>query len=144
MSKAEACYRAALERDAEDLDTRSHLGQCLLRQGRAAEARPLLESVCTADPRHEYGYTMMAYAETLATLGEKDNAIEVWRRVNGEHSYTRARIQLAELLIGKGQGAEARTLIEEVLGEDRHAPVFERKRSRVWVRRARALKRRLG
>ncbi len=31
LDKAEACYRAALERDAQDIDTRAHLGQCLLR-----------------------------------------------------------------------------------------------------------------
>ena len=35
LTQAEAGYRAALERDPEDLDTRAHLGQCLLRQKRA-------------------------------------------------------------------------------------------------------------
>src|SRR5687767_2841422 len=45
LAKAEASYRAAMERDPEDLDTRAHFGQCLLRQKRAAEARPLLEGV---------------------------------------------------------------------------------------------------
>src|SRR5216110_1276697 len=45
LDKAEACYRAALERDGQDLDTRAHLGQCLLRQRRATEAKPLLEGV---------------------------------------------------------------------------------------------------
>ena len=32
LQPAEACYRAALERDPQDIDTRAHLGQCLLRQ----------------------------------------------------------------------------------------------------------------
>src|SRR5207253_4589679 len=32
LEKAEACYRAALERDPQDIDTRAHLGQCFLRQ----------------------------------------------------------------------------------------------------------------
>ena len=32
LDKAEECYRAALERDPDDIDTRSHLGQCLLRK----------------------------------------------------------------------------------------------------------------
>src|SRR6266498_1819958 len=31
LAEAEACYRAAMDRDREDLDTRAHLGQCLLR-----------------------------------------------------------------------------------------------------------------
>ena len=40
LAKAEACYRASLERDAEDIDARAHLGQCLLRQKKLSEARP--------------------------------------------------------------------------------------------------------
>src|SRR3989454_9460261 len=65
LDQAEACYRAALERDAEDIDTRAHLGQCLLRQKRATEALPLLEKVCAENPKHDYGHSMMALAETL-------------------------------------------------------------------------------
>src|SRR5690349_1556840 len=43
LAEAETSYRAAMDRDPHDLDTRAHLGQCLLRQKRAAEARPLIE-----------------------------------------------------------------------------------------------------
>ena len=50
LDKAEAAYRASLERDAQDIDARAHLGQCLLRQKKAAEARPLLEGVCAENP----------------------------------------------------------------------------------------------
>src|SRR5216110_1885394 len=45
LQKAEECYRAALERDAQDIDTRAHLGQCLMRQKRVSESLPLLEGV---------------------------------------------------------------------------------------------------
>ena len=38
LTKAEACYRASLQRDPQDIDARAHLGQCLLRQKRAGEA----------------------------------------------------------------------------------------------------------
>src|SRR5947207_15143336 len=41
LDQAEACYRSALERDSQDIDTRAHLCQCLLRLKRPAEARPL-------------------------------------------------------------------------------------------------------
>src|SRR5437763_6896916 len=39
LESAEAAYRAALERDSQDIDTRAHLGQCFLRQRRPADAR---------------------------------------------------------------------------------------------------------
>ncbi len=69
LVEAEKCYRAALELDPKDVDTRAHLGQCLLRQKRFAEARPLLEGVMHEKPEHDYGHTMMALAETLTALG---------------------------------------------------------------------------
>jgi len=139
LEKAEVCYRAALERDGQDIDTRAHLGQCLLRQKRAAEALPLLEAVCAENPKHEYGYSMMGMAEALAALGQIDRSIAIWERITDQHSYARARVQLAELYHAKGQDQQARAQAEEVLADDIHTPAFQRKRDRVWVRKARKL-----
>src|SRR2546425_12285599 len=99
LDKAEACYRASLERDPQDIDTRAHLGQCLLRQKKPAEARPLLEAVCAENPKHDYGYSMMALAETLTALGEPEAAMKIWQQVTESHSYPRAKVQLAELYL---------------------------------------------
>ena len=144
LQQAEASYRAALERDAQDLDTRAHLGQCLLRLKRPAEARPLLEGVLTEKPEHDYGYTMMAQAETLMALGETDNAILYWQHVTQNHSYPRAKVQLAELYAAKNQADLARAEIKDVLSDDAHSPAFQRKRDRVWIRRAKQLASKLG
>ena len=143
LDQAGACYRAALERDPQDIDTRAHLGQCLLRQKRAAEARPLLEGVIAQNPKHDYGYTMMALAETLAALGETDSALQMWQQVTAEHSYARAKVQLAGLYLAKNQPDLARTELKDVVADDVHAPAFQRKRDRVWVWRAKILMRRL-
>lgn len=143
LPKAEESYRAALERDPQDIDTRAHLGQCLLRENRPADARPLLEAVVAENPKHDYGYSMMALAETLTALGQKDDALNVWRHVTANHSYPRAKVQLAELYLEKGEKELARPELKEVVSDDAHAPVFQRKRDRVWVRRARRLLRKL-
>jgi tetratricopeptide (TPR) repeat protein len=144
LDQAGACYRAALERDPQDIDTRAHLGQCLLRQKRAAEARPLLEGVIAENPKHDYGYTMMALAETLTALGETDAALKMWQQVTAEHSYARAKVQLAGLYLAKNQPELARTELKDVVADDAHAPAFQRKRDRVWVWRAKSLMRKLG
>jgi len=143
LEKAEVCYRAALERDPQDIDTRSHLGQCLLRQKRPSEALPLLEAVCAENPKHDYGYSLMAVAETYAALGQTDKAIQVWERVLDQHSYARARVQLAELYHAKNQDDRARAQVEEMIADDAHTPAFQRKRDRVWVRQAKRLRRQL-
>ncbi|HEY6169953.1 MAG TPA: tetratricopeptide repeat protein [Verrucomicrobiae bacterium] len=139
LDQAEASYRAALVRDGDDPDIRAHLGQCLLRQGKPADARPLLERVAAANPRHEYSYTMMALAETLSALGDRDAALTRWRQVLENHAYARARVQFAELLIQSGDKETARHELQEVLSDDAHAPAFQRKRDKVWIRKAKKL-----
>jgi tetratricopeptide (TPR) repeat protein len=139
LTKAEECYRASLARDAQDIDARAHLGQCLLRQKRAGEARPILQQVCAENPKHDYGHSLMAYAETLAALGETDNAIAVWKQVLQDHSYARARVQLGELYLAANQQDMAAAQFREAIGDDRHAPGYQRKRDRVWIGRAKRL-----
>jgi hypothetical protein len=143
LEKAEACYRAAQERDPQDIDTRAHLGQCLLRRKRPAEARPLLEGVIAENAKHDYGHTMMALAETLTALDEQDAAIGVWKQVTENHSYPRAKVQLAELYLLKNQRELARTEVQDVVADDAHAPAFQRKRDRVWISRAKSLLRKV-
>ncbi|MEW6306569.1 MAG: tetratricopeptide repeat protein [Verrucomicrobiota bacterium] len=143
LADAEKSYRAAMERDAEDIDTRAHFGQCLLRQQRPTEALPLLEGVCAENPKHDYGHSLMALAETYAALGQTDKAVATLERVLETNSYSRARVQLAELYASLNRLDEARGLVKEVLEDDAHAPAFQRRRERVWIRRAKKLLSRL-
>jgi hypothetical protein len=143
LDQAEASYRAALARDAQDIDTRAHLGQCLLRLKRPQEARPLLEGVVAQNPKHDYGYSLMALAENLMALGETDGALAIWKRVTENHSYPRAKVQLAEIAAAKGKLDEAKAELREVVSDDAHAPGFQRKRDRYWIRRAHSALRKL-
>jgi hypothetical protein len=139
LDAAEQNYRAAMERDPQDIDTRAHFGQCLLRAKRPAEARPLLEGVVAENPKHDYGYSQMALAETYTALGENDKAFTVWKQVTEYHSYPRAKVQLAEIYVARNQPDLARSELREVISDDAHAPTFQRRRDRVWIRRARSL-----
>lgn len=139
LDLAETHYRASLERDGTDRDARAHYGQCLLRLKRPTEARPLLEGVVKEDPKHDYGHSMMALAETYIAEGQADAAIQVWERVLQNYSYSRARVQLAELYLAKDQMDGAREQIREAIEGDAHAPAFDRRRNRIWVRRAKKL-----
>jgi len=63
FEKAEASYRAAMERDPKDFDTRAHLANaCSARNAPPKRARCSKASLAE-NPKHEYGYTMMALAE---------------------------------------------------------------------------------
>src|SRR5262249_26502301 len=103
LKKAEECYRNSLERDAEDIDARAHMGQCLLRKGDATSAKPLLAQAVKEKPDHDYGHTMMALAEAQAALGNTSESVATWQRVLENHSYARARVQLAQLYLSTNQ-----------------------------------------
>jgi Tfp pilus assembly protein PilF len=69
--------------------------------------------------------------------------MKIWQQVTGNHSYPRAKVQLAELYLAKNQKELASTELRDVIADDAHAPTFQRRRDRVWVRRARGLLRKL-
>lgn len=139
LAEAEKEYKAAMERDGEDLETIAHYGQCLFRLGRREEARQFLERVVKENPQHEYGQTLMSYAETLQSLGESDAAIDAWRKVLEHHSYAEAEVNLAQLLAAKGDREGAIRELQSVVADASHVPAFQRKREKVWVKRAQAL-----
>lgn len=140
---AERSYRAALERDAEDLDTRARLGETLLRLGHPTEALPLLETVCTSNPKHNYGASQMALAECYAATGQTEKAAVAWQHVAEHYSYARARVQLAELDLAAGRKDAAVARLKEVVADAAHAPAFEQEHERPWNKRARRLLRTL-
>jgi hypothetical protein len=138
LDLAEASYRAAYERDPKDEDIRAHLGNCLARRDKAQEALPLLESVCASNPKHDYGYTLMALAEAQSAAGQTDRAIATWKQVLSMYAYSRARVQYAELLIQKKDYAEARKQLQGVIDDYPFTPKFQQKKERVWLQRAEA------
>ena len=95
------------------------------------------------NPKHDYGYSMMALAETLTALGETDNALRYWQHITENHSYPRAKVQLAELYAVRNQPDLARAQLKDVVADDAHAPAFQRRRDRMWVSRAKSLMRKL-
>ena len=102
-AKAEACYRAALERDPQDIDTRAHFGQCLLRQKRPAEARPLLEGVVAENPSTTTATPRWPWRRPSWRWAKRDAALGIWQQVTENHSYPRAKVQLAELYLARNQ-----------------------------------------
>ncbi len=144
LERAADCYRAALEREPEEADTRAHYGQCLLRQKKTPEALPWLEAVCAQNPDHDYGHTLMALGEAYTALGRPADALAVWQRVLAQHTYARARVQYAELLLKQNQRETAHATLQEVVADDAHAPAFQRRREKVWVHRARTLLRQVS
>jgi len=79
----------------------------------------------------------------LISCSETEGALKIWEQVTENHSYPRAKVQLAEIYLARNQRDLAYNEVREVVADDAHAPAFQRKRDRVWVRRAKGLLRKL-
>ena len=139
LEKASACFDAARERDSEDLDIMALQGRCFVAQERFDDARQLLEKVVSDDVRHDYGQTQMALGEAYSQLGDLPKAIAAWSSVLEGNTYSQARVLLAEAYLAQGQKEAAREQLQEVLSDSSHTPEFQRRKERIWVKRARRL-----
>ena len=136
--EAEKCYRAAFERDADDADILSRMGRILI--GKEPErACEFLEKVCRMQPHHDYGSTMMCLAEVYEELGRTDDSIAAWQGVLQKNAYARAKVQLAGLLLSKGETERARGILQEAISEHEFAPKFAKANEREWIRKAKGL-----
>jgi Tfp pilus assembly protein PilF len=72
-------------------------------------------------------------------LGENDKAFALWKQVTEYHSYARAKVQLAEIYLARNQPELALPELQDVIADDAHAPTFQRRRDRIWIRKARSL-----
>ena len=113
---------------------------------KAAEARSRCwKAFAPKIPRHDYGYSMMALAETLSAVGEQTPRWKSGSTGDGNHSYPRAaRCNWPGCMCHENQPDLARVELRDALADDIHAPKYQRRRDRVWVRRAKSVARKLG
>ncbi len=137
-TKAEECYRSALERDKDELDAIAHLGICLAKQKKPAEALPYLKRAVEMNPKHDYGDTIMTLGEVLNELDEKA-AMPVWKQALGYYSLPRARVQYAELLLKHGDKEEAKRMAKSVVADAPFTPKFQKWKDKPFVARAKKL-----
>ncbi|HIG30406.1 MAG TPA: tetratricopeptide repeat protein [Verrucomicrobiales bacterium] len=138
-SKAEECYLGSLERDPDDLDTKAHLGRCLLQQEKIEESMRCLQEVFDENSDHDYGQTALSLAEAKQKSGQNGEAIEVIAVVLENHSYAEAHIQLAELYLLENDKEKARGYLNEVVLGTNALPEYQKKRDAKWIRKAKKL-----
>ena len=95
-----------------------------------------------ADPKHDYGASLIALGECEIELGQKDTAMSLFERAMENNSYAQPRVRLAELYLeseDQEKRDRARQLVEDVLREETLTPAYQQKQEAEWTRRARKL-----
>lgn len=122
---AEQAFHQALAANPKDASALGGLGLTLLKEGRAAEAKPLLDQAIALDPAHAAGLRQaLARAETSGTYAAAAVAAKRGNLVTAERLYRQllhadpgnagTMLALAEVLQREGNLAEANQLLTKL------------------------------
>ena len=131
-------FDQALARAPEDWESYYGRGTVKLRLGRPAEAVPDLEKVVGHDPSYKFHGGQLALAEAYEKAGDQEKAIAAYRAILARTTVSQAYYHLGRVLEAKGEKAEAKRLMQEIIAKQTGLPRYLRRQERPWVRRAKA------
>jgi hypothetical protein len=142
-AEARDAYDRALAARTDSIDTFYRRAQALfqLREYEAAERD--LKHVTTADPKYDYSNAFCLYARTLARLGKNAEALAAFEQLVERSHSAETLYEAAAFFADNGRGTTARNLVQNVIAREVTMPRYQKRRDRIWLRRAKALGRRL-
>jgi hypothetical protein len=139
FSKARECFDRAISGRTDSLHPfyRRALAEIALDDFQSAVAD--LESVIQRDAKYDYHRAAGLLAHSLAKLGRREEADQMFARVMQISTLSETQYNYACFLAAEGRTIEAREWAERVLAKKATMPAYLRRRERVWFRRAAAL-----
>ena len=142
-AQARDCFDRALGVRTDSIDPFYRRGIAAYHLGDYSAALSDFERVVKSEPKYDYSRVQLFYARSLAKAGRTAEAMTVFQRLIEISSSTEALCAAAEFFAEQGRSEEARQLVERVLARKATMPAYQKRRERVWLRRASALARRL-
>lgn len=136
-TQAAECYEKALQRDPQFEEAQYGLGRALFWLDRHQEALDRLEPLALKNPRYERGEALIAVARARRALDRKEDALDAYRKVLENYTYTEVRYDYATLLHEMGRTDESVREMERIIADARDATGFHRSNERRWARKAR-------
>jgi hypothetical protein len=103
-----------------------------------------LRHVVDIEPKHDYSRAMCLLARALARTGRTADAAAAFDRLVQTSTAAESLCSAAEFFIEHGRIAEARELVDAILARRATMPAYQRRRDRVWLRKAAQLRRRIA
>lgn len=131
-------YRAGLKGVFEhDPTLLLGLARALFARAQYAEARTALEDLAQHNPEFASPDARLLYARTLEALGALEEAERQYAAVAPIFPGAEARVRYALLLKRRGNGAEARRVLKDLLESAQLGPAHFRRAQAEWLERAR-------
>lgn len=137
-AEARAAFDHALTSRSDSIDPFYRRAIALFELGEAEAAVRDLERVIAADPKYDYSNAYCLYGRALAKSGRSAEAMTVFERL-AESTASETLYAAAEFFANNGRPDQARELAGRIVAREVTMPAYQRRRDRVWIRKARAL-----
>jgi hypothetical protein len=134
--QAKECFDRALGSRTDSIDPFYKRGVCEFELADWAAAVADLERVVKVDPKYAYSRAQSLLARALAKLGRTADAEAAFGRLLELSSSSESLAVAAEFNLEQGRAGEARDIARRLLARKVTMPAFQRRRDRVWLRRA--------
>jgi hypothetical protein len=144
FAEARDAYDRALAARTDSIDPFYRRAQALFQLRDYEAAARDLKHVTAADPKYDYSNAFCLYARTLGLLGRKVEALEAFEQLVDRSHSAETLYEAAAFFADNGREAEARDIVQRVIAREVTMPRYQKRRDRAWLRRAKALGRRLS
>ena len=142
-ARARASYDKAIASRTDSVDTFYRRGVAEVELGDFAAAVPDLERAVTADANYDFHRAKGLLAHAYAQTGQAEKAEALFQRATKISTSSETYYNYALFLQAQGRVEEARQWAQKILDQRRTMPGYQRRRERVWFRKAYALRARL-
>src|SRR5229473_869585 len=138
-ARARASYDKAIASRTDSVDAFYRRGVAEVELGDFAAAVPDLERAVAADANYDFHRAKGLLAHAYAQTGQAEKAEAMFQRAVKISSSSETYYNYALFLQSQGRVEEARQWAQKILDQRRTMPGYQRRRERVWFRRAYAL-----
>jgi hypothetical protein len=142
-ARAREHFDQAISARTDSVDPFYRRGICEIMLGDFPAAVADLERVVHTQPKYDLYRAAGLLAHAYGKTGQPEKAEALFRDVTSVSTLSETQYQYAEFLASQNRTAEAREWAQRLLDKKRSMPGFQRRRDRPWLRRAKALLRRL-
>jgi hypothetical protein len=143
FARARACYDKAIASRADSADPFYRRGIAELELGDFAAAVPDLERTVDADPNYDFQRAKGLLAHAYAQTGQAEKGEALFQQATKTSTSSETYYNYAVFLHAQGQNDKARQWAQKILDKRATMPGYQRRRERVWFRKAYALLARL-
>lgn len=144
FARARACYDKAIASRTDSIDAFYRRGVAESELGDFPAAVPDLERAVKADPNYDFHRAVGLLAHAYAETGNAEKAEALFQQATKISTSSETYYNYALFFYAQGRKDEARQWAQKILDKGPTMPRYQRRRERLWFRKAYALLARLA